>query len=137
MTMKRLFMMTAALLALTGVANAGAMPKYLAKLSGPIWCEQSIQWEILTVVQLTGRDGDKCWNPKAQPSRFWIDADGFGWRNEIVCTPVRISSMRERGSYTLEWTITANCKYSSGSSGSQTFTFDLFKGHELTYTQSR
>jgi hypothetical protein len=96
--MKRLLLIAAALLALTGAVDAAPLPKYLAQHSASSWCEEVLRSDSeWTVIRMTGwePDGQRCMNPKAQPSTFWIGSRGkFGSGEDSTCTPLRVT--RER-----------------------------------------
>jgi hypothetical protein len=143
--MKRLLLIAAALLALTGAVDAAPLPKYLAQHSASSWCEEVLRSDSeWTVIRMTGwePDGQRCMNPKAQPSTFWIGSRGkFGSGEDSTCTPLRVSKARASGHYALEWTIVARCQdhdTREPETRIETFIFNLFKGSELTLSwQSR
>jgi hypothetical protein len=138
--MKRL-LLTAALsvIAMTGAANAVDLPKLLLLQGASGWCEEVVRSDAtITVIRMTGRDGEECWNPKAQRSGFWLDGRGrFGWGDDSMCIPLHVSRERPVRDYEVEWTVAARCADHDTRKPqflNQTWIFNLFKGSLNTIT---
>jgi hypothetical protein len=126
--MKRLLLITAALLALTGAANAVELPELLAR---ECWLMEARERTPGAGFVYTDAGG-KC--------DFYIRKTEFGWRDHMTCSPIHVGEMKIKDpprARTLEWTVRARC-IGQITDGGRTdaisilkFKFNLFKGSEL------
>jgi len=87
------------------------MPGLIADQARENWCEEQVSSDANgTAFGFTARSEDgRCLVREAQPSSFWIENNRFGWGEDSVCTPTRVSKMRVLPDREQEWTITARC----------------------------